>query len=514
MRPRSSRTAQRIADALRPLRRRAVSRPRSPALEWDDDILALDHPHRPRRRDARQVRRPWAPARCTGRSCPASRASRRSPATASTPAAGTTTTPAATPTARRSTGSADKRVGIIGTGATVGAVHPAPRPRRAGELFVFQRTPSSIDIRNNHPIDPDWFATLEPGWQQRVADELHHAPDRRVRRRGPGEGRVDRHLAAHPRPGRRRDGQTAEFTPERFLRAFDDSDDEKMEEIRARVDEIVADPNDGRRAQALVPPAVQAAVLPRRVPRRRTTSPDVTSSTPTARASSGSTRPACGSAATTTSSTASSTPPGSRWARRSPAAPASTPVGRDGITPVGALGRRACDRCTASTSTASPTCSSSAPRQGANLISNVPHNLTESGSTIAAIVAHAEEIGAEEVEVTAEAENDWVEMLRRRRDDRSAPTRLHARLLQQRGRRDLPGGARPRATPTARWPTSTTSRPGATRATSKASTSAEPGSFRPTTTVRFRPETNRSFRPPPNEPLSCPVPKRTELRCR
>ena len=52
------------------------------------------------------------------------------------------------------------------------------------------------------------------------------------------------------------------------------------------------------------------------------------------------------------------------------------------------------------------------PAQGANLISNVPHNLTESGSTIAAIVAHAEAIGAEEVEVTAEAENDWVEMLR------------------------------------------------------------------------------------------------------
>jgi hypothetical protein len=51
------------------------------------------------------------------------------------------------------------------------------------------------------------------------------------------------------------------------------------------------------------------------------------------------------------------------------------------------------------------------PSQGANLISNITHNLTEAGTTIAAIVSHALEIGAEEVEVTAEAEEAWVETL-------------------------------------------------------------------------------------------------------
>lgn len=62
----------------------------------------------------------------------------------------------------------DKRVGIIGTGAT--AVQCIPHLARAGgDLYVFQRTPSSIDIRNNHDIDPDWFATLEPGWQKNRA---------------------------------------------------------------------------------------------------------------------------------------------------------------------------------------------------------------------------------------------------------------------------------------------------------------------------------------------------------
>ncbi|MCY4517631.1 MAG: NAD(P)/FAD-dependent oxidoreductase [Acidimicrobiaceae bacterium] len=60
----------------------------------------------------------------------------------------------------------DKRVGIIGTGAT--AVQCIPHLGEwAKELFVFQRTPSSIDVRNNCETDPQWAASLEPGWQRR-----------------------------------------------------------------------------------------------------------------------------------------------------------------------------------------------------------------------------------------------------------------------------------------------------------------------------------------------------------
>ena len=51
------------------------------------------------------------------------------------------------------------------------------------------------------------------------------------------------------------------------------------------------------------------------------------------------------------------------------------------------------------------------PTQGANLISNVPHNLTESGKTIALIIRHAQDVGAKEVEVTQEAQDAWVELL-------------------------------------------------------------------------------------------------------
>ena len=58
----------------------------------------------------------------------------------------------------------DKRVGIIGTGAT--AVQCIPHLGEwAGELKVFQRTPSSVDVRNNRPTDPEWAASLQSGWQ-------------------------------------------------------------------------------------------------------------------------------------------------------------------------------------------------------------------------------------------------------------------------------------------------------------------------------------------------------------
>ncbi len=58
----------------------------------------------------------------------------------------------------------DKVVGIIGTGAS--AVQAIPRLAKAAKaLYVFQRTPSSIDVRNDRPTDPEWAARLKPGWQ-------------------------------------------------------------------------------------------------------------------------------------------------------------------------------------------------------------------------------------------------------------------------------------------------------------------------------------------------------------
>ena len=69
------------------------------------------------------------------------------------------------------TGLRGKRVGIIGTGAT--AIQCVPHlAKGADELFVFQRTPSSVDVRANRPTDPEWAASLKPGWQQARMDNF------------------------------------------------------------------------------------------------------------------------------------------------------------------------------------------------------------------------------------------------------------------------------------------------------------------------------------------------------
>ena len=58
----------------------------------------------------------------------------------------------------------DKRVGIIGTGAT--AIQSVSHlGEHSKQLYVFQRTPSSVDERGNMPTDPEWVKTLKPGWQ-------------------------------------------------------------------------------------------------------------------------------------------------------------------------------------------------------------------------------------------------------------------------------------------------------------------------------------------------------------
>jgi len=63
------------------------------------------------------------------------------------------------------TGLADKRVAIIGTGAT--AIQCVPfLGQYAQHLYVFQRTPSSVDLRGNSPTDPAWYQRQGPGWQR------------------------------------------------------------------------------------------------------------------------------------------------------------------------------------------------------------------------------------------------------------------------------------------------------------------------------------------------------------
>jgi cyclohexanone monooxygenase len=78
----------------------------------------------------------------------------------------------------------DKRVGIIGTGAS--AVQAVPElSKTAKELYVFQRTPSSIDIRDDWPTDPNWARKLQPGWQakrrERVLAAVERTPEQQAK---------------------------------------------------------------------------------------------------------------------------------------------------------------------------------------------------------------------------------------------------------------------------------------------------------------------------------------------
>ena len=145
------------------------------------------------------------------------------------------------------TGLHGKRVGIIGTGAT--AVQCVPHLGDAAEyLYVFQRTPSSIDVRANRPTDPEWAASLAPGWQRRRMDNFNNLVSGGFEDEDlVNDGWTD--IIGKLLVMLRRETDTA-LTPEGVAGTLELADFEKMEQIRARVDTIVHDPT---AAEALKP---------------------------------------------------------------------------------------------------------------------------------------------------------------------------------------------------------------------------------------------------------------------
>lgn len=134
---------------------------------------------------------------------------------------------------------ADKRVAVIGTGAT--AVQCVPYVARdAGHLFVVQRTPSTVDVRGNRPTDPDWFAALEPGWQRERMDNFDilvsgMPADRDLVQDGWTDLFRELVLSWMPKDG-------TELTPEDIARLAEVADFRKGENVRARVDASIVDP--------------------------------------------------------------------------------------------------------------------------------------------------------------------------------------------------------------------------------------------------------------------------------
>ena len=143
----------------------------------------------------------------------------------------------------------DKRVGIIGTGAT--AVQCVPHlGKGAKELYVFQRTPSSIDVRADRETDPEWAASLTPGWQQHRMDNFNILVSGGYQEEdlvADGWTDIIRNLGMIARKRAAKDAGEGAVDPAELVQL---ADFQKMESIRARVDAIVGDK---RTADALKP---------------------------------------------------------------------------------------------------------------------------------------------------------------------------------------------------------------------------------------------------------------------
>ena len=149
----------------------------------------------------------------------------------------------------------DKRIAVIGTGAT--AVQCVPYlAQYAQHLYVFQRTPSSVDERLNAPTDPEWVKTLTPGWQKRRMDFFNGAVNFTDLSRGgkiEPEQQVDDGWTDINRFRGELDSLKLgpNISPEERERLMIElADFRKMNQIRARVDAIV---KDKKTAEALKP---------------------------------------------------------------------------------------------------------------------------------------------------------------------------------------------------------------------------------------------------------------------
>jgi len=127
---------------------------------------------------------------------------------------------------------ADKRVGIIGTGAT--AVQVVPQIARvAKEVYVFQRTPAAVGVRNQQPTDVEWFRSLPPGWQEdRIVNFTMAVTGAQPEVDLVGDGWTEAMWV---------DTQKAADSEE-DAEALERIDFEVMEGIRRRVEDVVEDP--------------------------------------------------------------------------------------------------------------------------------------------------------------------------------------------------------------------------------------------------------------------------------
>ncbi|MFN0091713.1 MAG: flavin-containing monooxygenase [Acidimicrobiales bacterium] len=139
-----------------------------------------------------------------------------------------------------------KRVGIIGTGAT--AVQAIPELAKVvAELYVFQRTPSTIDVRDQRATTDEEIETWkhEPDWARKRRARFAAISALRTAVKA-----NDDYLAGRVADFREGPRSTVRLSPEEFLQKQLDDNFAIMEQIRGRIDAIVKDP---KTAAALKP---------------------------------------------------------------------------------------------------------------------------------------------------------------------------------------------------------------------------------------------------------------------
>ncbi|WP_416908061.1 MAG: flavin-containing monooxygenase [Polymorphobacter sp.] len=320
---------------------------------------------------------------------------------------------------------ADKRVAVIGTGAT--SVQCIPQlARTARQLFVFQRTPSSVDVRGNHPIDPQWFESIvSPGWQKRWMDNF-------VENMGGGFPAEDLINDGWTDISRRIRTKALGGTPlwlarllvrlrkafniapsqqgtARVQAAFESADIEKMEEIRTRIETVVKDP---RTAEQLKPwysqlckrPCFSDEYLP------AYNAPNVTLVDTDGKGVEQITETGLVVNGTLYEVDCIVYASGFEYGANFQLKTGFDLKGRggqmlsnywaDGLQTLHGLHMHGF-----------PNAFAVQMNQAANMVSNIPHNIVDHAATIAQVVAHAERNGHAEIEPTQEAVNDWVRLI-------------------------------------------------------------------------------------------------------
>jgi cyclohexanone monooxygenase len=143
----------------------------------------------------------------------------------------------------------DKRVAIVGTGASSIQITPF-LGKYAAQVYVLQRTPSTVDIRNNPRTDPAWAAELQPGWQRARQKNFHEAA-----MQGMAPGAPDLVCDFWTELNRNINAKLdalrwPTLSPEEYLELREREDHRIMERLRRRVDAIV---KDSATAEALKP---------------------------------------------------------------------------------------------------------------------------------------------------------------------------------------------------------------------------------------------------------------------